>query len=173
LYGKAKVPSGRVEKGRGEEMKMGDRETIPELIQRGDRDRIGPTGSGDESLDNPGDGSLGNSGDGSLDNPGDGSLGNSGDGSLGGNAGDVKLPGPGWRAALETLGESGMGIARLWSSFDYGGMQEGGAGEAAEEEIWWFGDELRLGARWRRYGRCGVACALLRQAGRRARPRRA
>ena len=87
--------------------------------------------------------------------------------------GEVNLLGPGWRAALEALGESGIGIARQWSSFDYGGMQDDGTGEAPEDEVWWFGDELRLGARWRRYGRCGVACALLRQAGRRARPRRA
>jgi len=67
--------------------------------------------------------------------------------------------GPGWRVALEVLGERGEGIARIWAERD--------CGEAGEEEWPEFGEELRLGTRWRRYGRCGEVCALLRQAGRR------
>jgi hypothetical protein len=72
---------------------------------------------------------------------------------------------PGWKVALEALGESGAGIARIWAVRD--------DGEMGEEDWTEFGEELRLGTRWRRYGRCGEVCALLRQAGRRERPRKA
>ena len=77
--------------------------------------------------------------------------------------------GLGWRMALEALGESGTGIVQLWSSVGLngkGGDEKGGegAGEEIKEEVWpELGYELRLGTRWRIYGRCGAAVRLLRQ----------
>jgi hypothetical protein len=88
------------------------------------------------------------------------------------SVGGGKVPGPGWRAALEILGESGLGIVRLWSSVGLDGTGGDGFGEEIEKEVWpELGYELRLGSRWRVYGRCGAAVRLLREAGRRERPR--
>ncbi len=74
-----------------------------------------------------------------------------------------RVPGPGLRAALTALGETGERIGRHWASADL--MELEAECAVAELEVpgakW--SDESRPGTRWRIYGRTGVACSVLRR----------
>lgn len=74
--------------------------------------------------------------------------------------------GPGLKAALRLLGDPGRRIEQLWSAADPNPALdiEASAADAALPDSGCFA-ETRLATRWRTYGRCGLACALLRRAG--------
>jgi len=80
------------------------------------------------------------------------------------------MVGPGLRSALEQLGDPGQTLATRWSALSHDGLlaEEAMAMRlsAAEASLY---DERLPGTRWRAYRRVGLACALLRQAGREAR----
>ena len=82
----------------------------------------------------------------------------------------VRPLGPGIRAALGVLTESGEAIARHWSVLTPEAVLDIEAEAAnlpcpgAHQS-----PDARAGSRWRAYRRTGVACALLRRAGRRER----
>jgi len=82
--------------------------------------------------------------------------------------------GPGLRAGLAALFGGDEATVGASSRLD-SALVPGGADHVAAEA--WRGaaqfDESRLGVRWDAYGRTGVACAVLRRAGRAARAARA
>jgi hypothetical protein len=80
------------------------------------------------------------------------------------------MVGPGLRSALGQLGDPGQALTARWSALSQAGLlaEEAMAMQfsAAEAALY---DERLPGTRWRAYRRTGLACALLRQAGREAR----
>jgi len=83
----------------------------------------------------------------------------------------VRRIGPGLRAALALLGRAGVAIVHQWADLDARGKAsvEEEVGQSCFPGAGRF-DESHPGTRWRAYGRTGVACALLRRAGRCAAP---
>jgi len=75
--------------------------------------------------------------------------------------------GPGLRAALALMGQAGVQIVHHWADLDARGAA---SVDQVAEHLRLPGadrfDESHPGTRWRAYRRTGLACALLRQAGR-------
>lgn len=82
----------------------------------------------------------------------------------------VCLVGPGLKTALGQLGDPGQALVARWSALSEVGLleEEAAAVRLSPPEAARY-DESQPGTRWLAYGRTGVACALLRQAGRQAR----
>ena len=82
----------------------------------------------------------------------------------------VCMVGPGLRAALSLLGEPGKHLLNQWSSMTATALMNE---EASAARLLSAGPSAAgrpsAATRWTVYGRCGVACALLRRAGREAR----